>query len=97
MVIPNWNNEFKIMCDASDYAMGAVLGQSTEKIFKAIYYASKTFNEATKEVLYHRKGDAGHASEKFRLYILGSDVIIHIDHVEIKYLMAKKEAKPRLI
>ena len=35
--------------------------------------------------------------EKFRPYILGSHVIIHIDHVAIKYLMAKKDAKPRLI
>ena len=35
--------------------------------------------------------------EKFRLYILGSHVIIHTDHAAIKYLMAKKEAKPRLI
>ena len=46
MVTPDWNNEFEIMCDDSDYAMGAVLGQRTEKIFKAIYYANKTFNEA---------------------------------------------------
>ena len=46
MLTPDWNNGFEIMCDASDYAMGAVLGQRTENIFKAIYYASKTFNEA---------------------------------------------------
>ena len=46
MLRPDWNNEFEIMYDASDYAMGVVLGQRTEKIFKAIYYASKTFNEA---------------------------------------------------
>ena len=37
------------------------------------------------------------ASEKFRPYILGSHIIIHTDHAAIKYLMAKKEAKPRLI
>ena len=37
------------------------------------------------------------ACEKFRSYILGSHVIIHTDHAAIKYLMAKKEAKPRLI
>ena len=43
---PDWNKEFEIMCDVSDYAMGAVLGQRTEKFFKAIYYASKTFNKA---------------------------------------------------
>ena len=42
----NWNSEFEIMCDASDYAMGAVLGQKADKMFRAIYYASKTFNEA---------------------------------------------------
>ena len=46
MLTPDWNNEFEIMCDASDYAMGPVLGQRIEKVFKAIYYASKTFNEA---------------------------------------------------
>ena len=46
MLTPDWNIDFEIMCDVSDYAMGAVLGQRTEKIFKAIYYASKTFHEA---------------------------------------------------
>ena len=46
MLIHDLNIDFEIMCDASDYAMGAILGQRTEKIFKAIYYASKTFNEA---------------------------------------------------
>ena len=37
------------------------------------------------------------ACEKFRPYILGSHVIIHIDHAAIRYLMAKKDAKPRLV
>ena len=46
MLTFEWKNDFEIMCDASDYAMGAILGQRTKKIFKAIYYASKTFNEA---------------------------------------------------
>ena len=46
MLTPDWNNDFEIMCNANDYAMGAVLGQRIEKIFKAIYYDNKTFNEA---------------------------------------------------
>ena len=46
IVTPDWNKEFEIMCAASDYEMGEVSGQRTEKIFKVIYYASKTFNEA---------------------------------------------------
>ena len=37
------------------------------------------------------------ACEKFRPYILGSHVVIHTDHAVIKYLMGKKDAKPRLI
>ena len=62
--------------------MGAILGQRKEKIFIAIYYASKTFNEAQdifstteKEML-----AMVFACEKFRPYILGSHVITHTDH-----------------
>ena len=99
MLTPDWNNEFEIMCDASDYAMGAVLGQRTEKIFKAIYYANKTFNEAQENYSTTEKEMLAmmFAGEKFRPYILGSHVVIHTDHAVIKYLMAKKDAKPRLI
>ena len=79
--------------------MGAVLGQRIEKIFRAIYYASKTFNEAQENYSTIEKEILAmvFAYEKFRPYILGSYVIIHTDHVAIKYLMAKKYAKPRLI
>ena len=99
MAKPDWNREFEIMCNASDYAMGAVLGQKDEKVFKAIYYASKTFNEAQENYSTIEKEmlTIVFACEKFRPYMLGSHVIIHTDHATIKYLMAKKEAKPRLI
>ena len=87
------------MCDASDFAMGAVLGQRKEKIFRTIYYASRTFNEAQENYSTTEKEMLAvvFACEKFRQYILGSHVIIHTDHAAIKYLMSKKEAKPRLI
>ena len=99
MAKPNWNREFEIMCDASDFAMGVVLGQNVEKVFKAIYYASKTFNEAQENYSTTEKEMLAivFACEKFRQYILGFHVIIHTDHAAIKYLMAKKEAKPSLI
>ena len=35
-----------IMCDTSDFDIEAILGQRHEKIFRAIYYASRTLNEA---------------------------------------------------
>ena len=87
------------MCDANDYAMGAVLRQRTEKIFSAIYYASKAFNEAQDNYSTIEKEMLAmvFACEKFRPYILGSHIIIHTDLAAIKYLMAKKEAKPILI
>ena len=79
--------------------MKAVLGQRTEKIFKAIYYVSKTFNEAQENYSTTEKEmlTMVFACEKFRPYILGSHVVIHTNHVAIKYLMEKKDGKPRLI
>ena len=99
MVKPDWNKEFEIMCDVSDYAMGAVLGQRTDKVFRAIYYGSKTFNEAQENYSTTENEMLAivFACEKFRPYILGSHIIIHTDHAAIKYLMTKKKAKPRLI
>ena len=43
---PNWELPFEVMCDASDYAVGAVLGQRVDKVPHAIYYASRTLNDA---------------------------------------------------
>ena len=43
---PDWGQEFELMCDASDYAVGAVLGQRKGRGFHAIYYASKVLNDA---------------------------------------------------
>ena len=73
MSTTDWNKEFEIMCDASDYAMGAVPGQRTGKTFRAIYYASKTFNEAKENYSTTEKEMLAmvFACEKFRPYILG--------------------------
>ena len=84
------------MCDASDYAIGAVLGQKRNITFQLIYYASQTLNDAQpnykKELL-----AIVFVFYKFRPYLIGNRVIVHTDHSAIKYLMTKKDAKPRLI
>ena len=71
---PYWNKEFKIMCNASDYAMGAVLGQKADKVFRAIYYSSKTFNEAQENYSTTEKEMLAmvFACKKLRPYILES-------------------------
>ncbi|XP_071926999.1 uncharacterized protein [Coffea arabica] len=96
---PDWNLPFEIMCDASDHAVGAVLGQRVGKAAHAIYYASRALNGAQlnystteKELL-----AVVFALEKFRSYLLGAKVIIFSDHAALRYLLTKKEAKPRLI
>jgi len=42
----DWSLPFEIMCDASDFALGAVLGQRVKKKLVVIYYASRTLSEA---------------------------------------------------
>ncbi|KAJ9547138.1 hypothetical protein OSB04_019681 [Centaurea solstitialis] len=46
MVPPDWDQPFEIMCDESDYAVGAVLGQRKNNHFQPICYASRTLNDA---------------------------------------------------
>ena len=87
------------MCDVGDYVVGAVLGQTKDKKHHAIAYASKTLtgaqlNYATieKELL-----AVVFAIDKFRSYLVGTKVIVYTDHAALKYLLTKKDAKPRLI
>ncbi|KAL9241866.1 hypothetical protein vseg_015926 [Gypsophila vaccaria] len=96
---PNWSLPFEIMCDASDYALGAVLGQRVGRLSHVIHYASMTLNEAQKNYSTTEKEMLAvvFALEKFRSYLLGTKVIIYSDHAALRYLMSKKEAKPRLI
>ena len=96
---PNWDLPFEIMCDASDFAMGAVLGQRIDKKLTAIYYASKTLADAQLNYTTTEKELLAvvFACEKFRPYILGSKIIVYTNHAALKYLLSKKEAKPRLI
>jgi hypothetical protein len=87
------------MCDASDYAVGAVLGQHINKLPHVIYYVSRTLNNAQlnystieKELL-----AVVFTLDKFRSYLLGSKIIIYSDHAALKYLFSKKDAKSHLI
>ena len=93
---PDWAQSFEIMCDASDFVIGAVLGQHIDNRQHVIYYSSRTLNEPNrvteKEFL-----AVVFALEKFRPYLLGSKTVIFTDHSALKYLMTKKEAKARLI
>ncbi|XP_074318177.1 uncharacterized protein LOC141654971 [Silene latifolia] len=96
---PDWNLPFELMCDASDQALGAVLGQRKDGKVHAIHYASKTLDEA--QTNYSTTENellaVVFAMEKFRTYLVGAKVIVFTDHVALRHLLIKKESKPRLI
>ncbi|XP_071939803.1 uncharacterized protein [Coffea arabica] len=96
---PNWSLPFEIMCDASNFAVGAVLGQKEGRASYLIYYASRTLDGAQCNYSTTENEFLAivFALEKFRSYLLGTKVIIYSDHAALKYLLNKKEAKPRLI
>ncbi|GJV28911.1 reverse transcriptase domain-containing protein [Tanacetum coccineum] len=99
LVAPDWDLPFEIMCDASDFAIGAVLGQRKNKHFQPIHYASKTMTEAQAHYTTTEKELLAvvYAFEKFRPYLVLSKSIVYTDHSALKYLLAKKDAKPRLL
>ena len=96
---PYWNYPFEVMCDASDFAVGAVLGQKIDGKSYVIFYVSKILNQAQKNYDTTEKEMLAvvYSFEMFRPYLLGSKVIVFTNHAAIKYLLAKKESKPMLI
>ncbi|XP_073263308.1 uncharacterized protein [Populus alba] len=83
---PNWDEPFEIMCDASDYAIGAVLGQRIGKNLHVIAYASRMLDRA--QCNYHTTEKelfaVVFALEKFRSYLLGTKVIVFTDHAALR-------------
>nr|GFD07295.1 reverse transcriptase domain-containing protein [Tanacetum cinerariifolium] len=96
---PKLDLPFELMCDASDFAIGAVLAKRHEKHFKPIHYASKTMNDAESNYTTTEKEMlvVVYAFEKFRSYLIMNKSIVYTDHSALKYLFAKKDAKARLL
>nr|GFA40873.1 reverse transcriptase domain-containing protein [Tanacetum cinerariifolium] len=99
LIAPNWDKPFELMCNASDYAVGAVLGQRIEKHFRPIHYASKTMNQAETNYTTTEKEMLAvvYAFKKFRSYLIMNKSIVYIDHSTLKYLFAKKDVKARFL
>nr|GEY68352.1 reverse transcriptase domain-containing protein [Tanacetum cinerariifolium] len=99
MVSPNWSQLFELMCNASDFAVGAVLRQREGKQFFPIHFASKTLNNAQQNYTVTKKElfVVVFAFDKLRSYLVLSNTVVFIDYSALKYLFAKQDAKPRLI
>ncbi|XP_076885258.1 uncharacterized protein LOC143534717 [Bidens hawaiensis] len=99
LVAPDWSLPFELMCDASDFAVGVVLSRRKDKHFHPIYYTSKTLNDAQENYTTTEKELLAvvFAFDKFRSNLVLSKTIVYTDHAALRYLFAKKDAKPRLI
>ncbi|RDY11968.1 Retrovirus-related Pol polyprotein, partial [Mucuna pruriens] len=98
---PNWELSFKLMCDASNLALGVVLSQrdGVGQLAHVIANASRTMDSAQINYMTTEKELLAivFALDKFCSYLLGSKVIIFSDHAALKYLLKKPYTKPRLI
>nr|GEX75737.1 reverse transcriptase domain-containing protein [Tanacetum cinerariifolium] len=92
LIAPDWDMPFELMCDPSDFAIGAVLGQCQDKNFRSIHYASKTMTEAECNYTTTEKEMLAvvYAFEKFWSYLIMNKSIVYTDHSSLKYLFAKK-------
>nr|GEV83355.1 reverse transcriptase domain-containing protein [Tanacetum cinerariifolium] len=99
LIAPNWDQPFELMCDASDFAVGAVLGKRIEKHFRPFHYASKTMTQVESNYTTTEKEMLAvvYAFEKFRSYLIMNKSVVYTDHSALKYLFAKKDAKARLL
>ncbi|XP_070057655.1 uncharacterized protein [Nicotiana tomentosiformis] len=77
-VAPDWEQPFELMCDASDYAVGVVLGQRKDKVLHPIYYTSRTLSGAQLNYIVTKKEMLAvvFAFDKFRSYLIGSKVLL---------------------
>jgi len=87
------------MYDATNYTIGTVLGQRVEKYSHVIHYASKILNKAQLNYMTTKKEMLVivFSLDKFWQYLIGTKVVIYTDHVALRYLLTKKDAKACLI
>ncbi|GJX44180.1 reverse transcriptase domain-containing protein [Tanacetum coccineum] len=99
LVAPDWDLPFEIICDASDSAVGVVLGQRKTKHFQPIHYASKIMTDAQTHYTTTEKELLAvvYAFEKFWSYLVLSKTIVYTNHSALKYLLAKQDTKSRLL
>lgn len=99
LITPNWSEPFIVICDASDWAFGVVLGQIREKSFRVIHYASRTLDATQRNYTTTEREFLAivFTFDKFRPYLVGNHTIVYSDHSVIRYLVGKKDAKPHLI
>ncbi len=90
LAFPSRSGLFCLECDASNFAMGAILSQQQEDgLFHLIGFMSKSFSNTEWNYQIHDKEMLVimHALEEWRHFLEGSDqkFEIHMDHKNLSY------------
>ncbi|XP_062086044.1 uncharacterized protein LOC133792143 [Humulus lupulus] len=100
VVAPQWDLPFELMCDASNFAVGAVLGQRVDKVFRMVYNASRTLNDGQINYATTEKELLAivFAFDKFRPYLIGNKIrraqkADHLSRVEVDEDSLDKEVQ----
>ncbi|RVW42606.1 Retrovirus-related Pol polyprotein from transposon 297 [Vitis vinifera] len=96
---PNWQLPFEVMCDASDFAIGAVLGQREDGEALCDLLCKQNIERGSKKLHNYRERivSCGVCFRQVCAYLVGSFIIVFTDHSALKYLLTKQDAKARLI
>ncbi|XP_021751643.1 uncharacterized protein LOC110717298 [Chenopodium quinoa] len=96
---PDWSLPFELMCDASDDAIGLVLGQRKDGKLHVIYYLSKTLNDAQRNYTTTEKEFLAviHLFEKFITYLIGSRTIVYTDHSALKIFNKQEGGQTKVV
>nr|GEV38049.1 reverse transcriptase domain-containing protein [Tanacetum cinerariifolium] len=92
LIAPDWDMPFELMCDANDFAIGAVLGQHQDKHFRPIHYASKTLTEAESNFTTTEKEMLAvvYDFKKFWSYLIMNKSIVYTDHSPSNIYLPRK-------
>lgn len=92
LISPKCDLPFKLMCDTNDIPVGEIIGKLKEKMFHYIYFASKTADAAQSNYTIKKKKILVlvFSFYKCKSFLVGTKVVLYIDHIVIKYLLNKK-------
>ncbi len=92
LIAPDWQREFILQTDASDYGLGAVLCQEINGDERVIAYASKSLNKAQKNYMTSDKECLAiiYGVKNFRTYLIGRKFTLYTDHAALQFLQTMK-------
>ena len=99
LAYPDWNKEFHVHVDASNYAVGTTLAQTgNHGLDHPVHFASRLLSKAEKNYCTTKREALVlvYAIQKFRHYLLATPFVFYVDHQALLYLVNKPIIQGRI-